>query len=253
VDVGAPALEADPVNATPPDRHIFLLPARGGTPALTADHFEPAWWRNQQAEIGRATGRGTVIFVRAPNQAGTWVLRHYLRGGWAAKLSPDRYVWTGLANTRPWREYQLTHDLHERGLPVPRPIGARVIRRGFTYTGDLLTQRIDDAPTLADVLRRGALGQKAWRRLGTTLRQFHDAGVHHEDINVSNVLMQASGAIYVIDFDKARLQPPGAWRERNLARFLRSLEKHARRDSSFAFSAGVWTNLLAGYHASPTG
>jgi 3-deoxy-D-manno-octulosonic acid kinase len=187
------------------------------------------------------------MFVHAPGGHGTWVLRHYLRGGWVARFSRDRYLWTGLERTRPWREWRLTKHLRDLGLPVPDAIAARVIRRGLTYTGDLLTRRIDDTETLALRLRTRALPAPAWQQLGGTLRRFHDAGVRHDDINVSNILLAADGGFHVLDFDRAAIVAPGPWRERNLARFRRSLEKHRRLAPSFAFTDTDWTALQSGY------
>lgn len=226
---------------------IFLLHDDQAAGVITPDHFEPAWWRARRAEVGSASGRGTVMFVRAPDGDGVWVLRHYLRGGWVARLSRDRYFWTGLESTRAWREWRLTRHLRELGLPVPVPIAARVVRHGLAYSADLITRRIEDAQTLARVLRERALPAEAWQQLGATLRRLHDAGVRHDDINVSNILVHADGNFHVIDFDRAVLIAPGAWREQNLARFRRSLEKHCRLTPSFAFSEVNWNALRTGY------
>lgn len=247
MDVGAPALEAVRLSAT---RTELLFDATN-TPGVTNAFFDPAWWRARGAELGIATGRGTVIFVRAPtNDGAVWVLRHYLRGGWIARFSRDRYVWTGLEQTRPWREWRLTQRLRELGLPVPAPVAARVTRHGFAYSGDLITRRIDDTETLAVILRQRPLPTDEWQRLGATLRRFHDAGVRHDDINVSNILRRTTdGSFHVIDFDRAAIVAPGAWREQNLARFRRSLEKQRRLTPAFAFAESDWQALAQGYDA----
>jgi 3-deoxy-D-manno-octulosonic acid kinase len=177
------------------------------------------------------------------------VLRHYWRGGKVALLSRDRYLWTGLEHTRAWREWKLTHHLRVLGLPVPVPVAARVVRGLLTCTSDLITQKIEHTRTLADVLRERALPADAWQRLGATLRRFHSAGVRHDDINVSNILVHDDGGFHVIDFDKAALVAPGAWQEANLARFRRSLDKRVALSpvGSFAFSEANWNALRTGY------
>jgi 3-deoxy-D-manno-octulosonic acid kinase len=249
MDVGAQPVETYPVNAVVAQvgRSAVLYDRHAAGGAIAPHHFDPAWWRERRSELGSASGRGTVMFVRALDGASTWVLRHYLRGGWMARLSRDRYLWTGIERTRAWREWRLTHHLRSLGLPVPTPVAAHVARGLATYSADLLTQRIDNARTLADVLRERAIPADAWRQLGATLRRFHDVGVHHDDINVSNILVQPDGSFHVIDFDKAALVAPGAWREQNLARFLRSLEKHRALHETFAFSEANWNALRAGY------
>ena len=55
-----------------------------------------------------------------------------------------------LARFRPFREWLLIHRLHHQGLPVPVPIAARYVRQGATYRGDLITERIDGAESLAE-------------------------------------------------------------------------------------------------------
>jgi 3-deoxy-D-manno-octulosonic acid kinase len=216
------------------------------------EHFEPLWWRDRGAVVGEAQGRGAALIVRALDGAGSWVLRHYRRGGWVARLTPDRYVWTGLEQTRAWREWRLTARLRELGLPVPEPIAARVIRRGRVYTADLITRLIPEAETLAAILRSRALPAAAWSRLGAMLRRLHEAGVRHDDINVSNILLRADGSFHMIDFDRAAIVAPGAWRERNLARFHRSLEKHRRLAAgNFAFTPADWNALRSGYERAP--
>ncbi len=226
---------------------VFVLHDEPAPASITPDHFEPAWWRLRGATLGTASGRGTVMFVRPPGATPVWVLRHYHRGGWIARFSRDRYVWTGLEATRPWREWRLTRRLRELDLPVPTPIAARVVRHGLTYAGDLLTQRIENAATLASILRARALPADAWSELGALLRRFHDAGVRHDDINVSNILLGIDGRFHVIDFDKAAIVRPGAWREHNLSRFRRSLEKHRALAPAFAFTPADWTALQSGY------
>src|SRR5512145_1497437 len=83
-------------------------------------------------------GRGTVAFVR--NASGdAWVLRHYRRGGFVAKLRDDAYLWTGQSRTRSFAEWRLLRRLRDWGLPVPKPVAARYLRDGLSYRADLIT------------------------------------------------------------------------------------------------------------------
>lgn len=207
--------------------------------------FDPAHWQAQGAITGSAAGRGAVHFIRAGD--GEWVLRHYRRGGWAGRVVSDTYAWTGLAATRPFREFRLTAQLRALGLPVPSPVAARVQRRGLAYRGDLITARIPRTETLADFLAREPLPLGEWHALGALLRRFHEAGLRHDDINARNVLRDDAGGFHLIDLDKARRVPGGAWQARNLARFRRSLDKFLRQSAGFHFSAPDWEALEAGY------
>ena len=85
------------------------------------DFFSVDYWRSRQAVKGEAVGRGSAWFIEIP---GPVVLRHYLRGGWAAKLSRQSYFFTGISRSRPFREFRLLSELFELGLPVPRPVAA---------------------------------------------------------------------------------------------------------------------------------
>ena len=210
-----------------------------------AEQFDPAWWQARGAVEGSASGRGTTWFVRAGALA--LVLRHYRRGGLIARLSADRYFWLGLARTRAWAEWGLLARLRALGLPVPRPVAARVIRGGLGYRADILVERLEGCEPLAERLQRGPAGPELWQQVGRCIRRFHDAGVYHHDLNASNILLAPDGQVYLIDFDRGRLRRPGGWRAQNIARLHRSLAKFAARPASFHFDAAGWEALRRGY------
>lgn len=189
-------------------------------------------------------GRGTTrFFAHGGLQL---VLRHYRRGGLPAWFLADRYLWLGLRRTRPWREWHLLASLHDRGLPVPRPVAARVVRHGIFYRGDLITERLPAEP-LSAWLRTAPLPAERWRGIGACIRRFHDAGVFHADLNAHNVLLAAEGPVFVIDFDRGELRTPGAWCGANLRRLERSLRKLRDMHPDFHFSPDDWSSLLDGY------
>jgi 3-deoxy-D-manno-octulosonic acid kinase len=214
----------------------------------SSELFEPAYWRARSALVGHAGGRGTTWFLC--QGAEQWALRHYYRGGLVARLLKDRYLWCGLERTRAWREWHLMAELHRRGLPVPAPVAARVIRYGLSYSADLITQRIPDVEPLSLRLQTVPLPCEDWQRLGYVLRRFHDAGLDHADLNAHNILLGTSRQFWLIDFDKGRLRSAGGyWRTNNLRRLLRSLRKLRRLSPSFRCSESDWDALLSGYEA----
>ncbi len=208
--------------------------------------FEPSHWRAQQAVIAEPAGRSPVCVFR--DQGLELVLRHYCRGGLAARLSRDRYWWRGLEKSRPWQEWHLLADLHQSGLPVPRPVAARVRRHGLFYSADLVTIYLSGTRTLADRLRQAALEVSMWRIIGATIHRFHTEGVCHADLNAHNVLIDDQGRVYLIDFDRGRRgEADPRSRLDNLERLQRSLHKlHAQLDR-FHFTGDDWLALLAGY------
>jgi 3-deoxy-D-manno-octulosonic acid kinase len=184
--------------------------------------FDPEHWGGHAQRVGEG-GRGGAWFVDAGARA--LVLRRYLRGGLAARLSHDGYAWRGESRVRSFAEYRLLRTLRQHGLAVPAPHAACYWRRGRLYRAAILVERIAGARSLAELA--SAQGSAApWAATGRLIADFHRAGLDHADLNAHNVLFDGGGAGWLIDLDRGRLRRPArSWRERNLARLLRSLRK----------------------------
>ena len=207
--------------------------------------FDPEYWRVRGELTPAAGGRGSAWFIGSGEHQ--WVLRHFRRGGFIARLSQDSYVWTGEDRVRAFAEWRLLELLSQRGLSVPRPIAARYQRRGLVYRCDLITQRIVGAETLSEALAKAPLPETLWHAVGASVARLHRAGVDHADLNAHNILLDSKGMVSVIDFDRGRERAPGAWRTRNLRRLQRSLAKIALGLPPGRYSAQSWERLLAGY------
>ena len=214
----------------------------GSTPQITPALFDADHWRQTGRILGEAPGRGSSLFLDAGHEQ--WVLRPYRRGGLIARVSAARYLWTGLERTRGFRELRLTAHLFTRGLPVPRPVATAVTRHGASYTAALITVRIPGARTLADLLEQRAADNGLLERVGATIRRFHETGLDHVDLNARNLLVDATGKVWLIDIDRCRLRSPGVWREANLTRLERSLLKFGEVKGMAA--------IRRGYTESPT-
>ncbi|MEL7296229.1 MAG: 3-deoxy-D-manno-octulosonic acid kinase [Pseudomonadota bacterium] len=207
--------------------------------------FDSRAWPRSEA-IGQG-GRGSAWFVG--DDTGDYVLRHYRRGGLIGRLNRDLYWFTGTARSRPFLEFRLLDNLHCLGLPVPEPIAARCVRIGPLYRADLLTRRIPDSETLAEMLLRESLDTKQWQSLGWLLKRFHDAGAYHADLNAHNIMRNSDGQFFLIDFDRGELRKPGDWCADNLRRLLRSLNKLAQlHGEQWAGHDDGWQALQAAYH-----
>ena len=121
---------------------------------------------------------------------------------------------------------------------------------GPFYRGWIVTSAIDgarayiDVFTVADRAARAALLSAA----GHAIRDLHDAGVFHPDLNGHNLLIDADEAVAMIDFDRAVLAAPTSNRlaQKGRDRFWRSLTKlTAARGCSIEESERRW--LERGY------
>jgi 3-deoxy-D-manno-octulosonic acid kinase len=195
--------------------------------------FDPQFWSTRGELAAASSGRGSAWFVGAA--AHPWVLRHYRRGGFIARISQDRYWWSEEDRVRSFSEWRLLLYLTQRGLNVPKPVAAFYRRDRCTYRCDLITVRISQAQSLS-----AALG---------AIARLHHHGVDHADLNAHNILLDHAGIVSVIDFDRGRLRAPGPWTLRNLARLRRSLQKISAALPAQRFTPASWDELLAGYRA----
>lgn len=210
------------------------------------DWFDADVWRERGAKVHSTTGRGSVLMLDRGNE--TWVLRHYHRGGLVANFVYDHYIWLGLHANRAFREWRILAELHAGGFAVPEPLAARVKRAGLLYQADILTRYLPDTRTLSALLRDGQLKDADWQAIGAMVRGFHERGVDHPDLTAHNILLDGAGQSFLVDFDNAKLRPPGAWSERGLARLQRSLCKVAL-ETGTEFDPVAWEVLERSYRS----
>jgi 3-deoxy-D-manno-octulosonic acid kinase len=228
---------------------------------IDSQFFDLDIWRQQHALSEPSGGRGQAFFIQHPN-GHEYLMRHYRRGGLIAKISQDKYWYSGLEHSRPWQEFKLTHELFQAGLPVAQPIAARVIRSGLTYQGDLVTLRIPNAQPFARYLlshdlcgaqNLSRIGHNTiWQNVGKMIARFHRWGLNHVDLNANNILISADGEAWLIDFDRCKRMPSAinktnasSWQQSNLQRLQRSICKLTGNDQP----SPHWQHLQNGYTA----
>ena len=79
--------------------------------------FDPAHYGEGATPVSGKGGRGAAWFVHGP--FGNAVLRHYRRGGWAAKISNSRYFWRDEASVRSIHEFRFMQSLCEKNSKTP--------------------------------------------------------------------------------------------------------------------------------------
>lgn len=208
--------------------------------------LEPAYWQQQGAVIGSASGRGTTWFVRGERLE--MALRHYYRGGLFGRLVRDHYWFTGWEQTRSFAELRLLQHLSDAGVNVPRPVAAQVRKKGWLYQADLLTEKVAGARDLVARLQHVPLPQERWEQIGQMIARMHGCGVCHTDLNAHNILLDAEQQVWLIDFDKCHLATGEGWQLGNLDRLHRSFVKEVEK-AGIRWDAQAWQWLLAGYQA----
>lgn len=206
--------------------------------------FEIEFWQQKNAVLGKALGRGITWFVQTDTLPAA--LRHYHRGGLIAKLNKDNYLFTGFNNTRAKKEYELLQYMHENGLAVPKPLAARAIRKGIFYQADILVEKIQDAKDLVARLKTSALTGLDYQKIGKLVRKMHDLGINHSDLNIHNILLDAKGEFWLIDFDKCSKCAGNGWKNANLERLLRSFRKELYKEQ-IKWQEANWNDLMIGY------
>lgn len=214
---------------------------------ISEDRFGPAGWLHAEPVAGelRSAGRGATMYVgNVPRQ---FVLRHYLRGGIVGKLVRDSYLWTGEAGSRPFAEWRMLAKMADSGLRVPRPAAARYCKHGPFYTADIITVRIPNVVALSEYISAAPRTAEFWASLGAAVQEFHRIGVYHADMNAYNLQIDNDGDLWMLDFDRGRLLPPGPWQQQTLSRLHRSLQKIVALKPQLHFRRKDWEQFLQGY------
>jgi 3-deoxy-D-manno-octulosonic acid kinase len=174
------------------------------------------------------------------------VIRQYSHGGLLRALTRDVYLF----GSRSFRELAVTEEILSCGIPTIQPIGAihRFILSPF-YKAYLLSLEVPQAVDLIHYFQgigskpspeRLLLKRKAIRSAGLLLRQFHQAGFFHGDLQLKNILVKGDQTL-LIDFDHSYREKVLSNKKRmnNLLRLNRSAEKWKRHGVGI-----TWTDRI---------
>lgn len=231
----------------------YILYDTGIIAEPSVELFDRDYHTNQQAqqnnyllESGLGIGRARVVYFSFADKI--FVLKHYYRGGAVAAISRDRYLGVNVEKSRAFKECRLLKKMRHLGLPVPEAVAAHVARGRIFYRADLITEKIPDTKTLAEILTAKAITAELWKKIGACIKSFHQHNIYHADLNARNILLSETGVVYLIDFDNSYFRADSAkWKMANLARLKRSLLKFKRNEKSFHFDEKNWAELLQGY------
>ncbi|MFO7962488.1 MAG: lipopolysaccharide kinase InaA family protein [Desulfobacterales bacterium] len=157
-------------------------------------------------------------------------VKPYARGGLIGLLVKDTYV--GLGKSRSQKEFEWLQRVRRLGINAPEPV-AFVSCGKYVYTCCLILGEIENHRTLAETPFKSPA--EAHRLMSEVTRQVNilvDHCILHVDLHPGNVLIDAAGLPYIIDFDKARMFRglKSTLRHRYVSRWRRAVAKH-RLDS----------------------
>jgi hypothetical protein len=163
------------------------------------------------------------------------VLRQYSHGGLLRAITGNLYLF----GARSFRELALTEEIRSCGIPTIPSIGAIHHWIFFPfYQACFLSLEVPHAMDLIQYfngigahpsLENISSKRKTIRSVGHLVRQFHQAGFFHGDLQLKNILA-AGDQLLLIDFDRSYRKPTLSAKERmkNLLRLNRSVEKWRR-------------------------
>jgi RIO-like serine/threonine protein kinase len=176
-------------------------------------------------------GRGVVpSLVLEPSQKRV-VVRKYRRGGLLRFVVPDMFA----GRHRSFQELAFTLRAARSGVPVAEILGALSLRVcGPLYRHYLVSRELTGYCDLAALFQERDCSdtdvEALARYAADRVRQVHDAGLFHGDLNLKNILVSRTdlSRLFIIDWDKSRYTPGSLGvheRRRNVVRFCRSAAK----------------------------
>lgn len=170
-------------------------------------------------------GRRSASYGEIPG-LGRVVIKHYHRGGVFGKLVRSSYVRWG--PTRSQAEFELIRRVRALGVSAPEPL-VFAFTGAFIYRAWLVTQEVREHQSLAAMSTSDEERARSYtERLVEQICLLIQAKIYHVDLHPGNVLIDSSGNMFIIDFDKARdfTGTRNDLRDRYLVRWRRAVIKH---------------------------
>jgi len=174
---------------------------------------------------GRLSGRATMTRVTLKSSVKA-VVKPYCRGGIVRYLVKRHYFrWRKL---RSEGEYDMLKYVRALGVNVPKPM-AYAFQGSLFYKAWLITKEIDSPQSLFDLsLKNEPDLPDLLGSLACQVALLIEHKIRHIDLHPGNVLVDRSGKVYLVDFDKA-----GVYRgsrsglaKRYIARWNRAVRKY---------------------------
>jgi 3-deoxy-D-manno-octulosonic acid kinase len=157
---------------------------------------------------------------------GSVVIKHYRRGGLMRYFIKRRYLKFG--KTRAQRDFELLVIVANLGINVPEPI-AYAHRSRLFYQAWLVTREIHQPQSLARLsLQDEKKTSKAMESVIEQISSLIQNDILHVDLHPGNVVVDAAGKVYLLDFDKGSVYHGNrqTLKNRYLTRWQRAVNKH---------------------------
>jgi tRNA A-37 threonylcarbamoyl transferase component Bud32 len=178
----------------------------------------------------RLGGRGSVSRIHL-DPIGPVVVKTFRRGGFLAHGIKRTYLRIG--KTRAQAEFEQLETAGELGIRTPQPV-AFAHKGGLFYQNWLATLEIPSVETMAQISRTNPQRiPAALESLGRQVALLMDHGILHADFHPGNVLVDNSGTVYLVDFDKTKICGGNRqrFRLRYQRRWCRAVKKHGLPES----------------------
>ena len=225
------------VAAAPPEgfrgvtrgRAFFVARAAEIETVREAGLDQPEGWDRWTGARGTGAGRGATATLDLPGGL-RLRLKQLRRGGALAALWRERFS----GSRRLLDNLRIPLEAAARGVATPLPVVLLVVQGPpGLFRGWLGTEEVEGVTDLASLFRAGQTTEPdELESAMNVVRQMHDVGLDHRDLNLGNLLLQradnAAPRTWVCDLDGARLldDPLGfEARQRALRRLERSYVK----------------------------
>jgi tRNA A-37 threonylcarbamoyl transferase component Bud32 len=193
------------------------------------EDIEAAVWRAGGRIIKDSRVRWAAFFPGPSGQA--FFIKKFRIKNWKECL---KYL---LLPSRAMKEWNISLALREKGMEIPKPVGAlEKTRWGFLEESLYISEAIEDTQPLIDFFAerfserspKGNGGKgKLIATLAKTVRRLHESGLFQTDLHAGNFLIDKSGGgtLHLIDLHRARIRKSLSRRQRiwNIAQLFYSL------------------------------
>ena len=171
-------------------------------------------------------GGRTALTLEQIDEFGPVAIKSYYRGGWMRYLIKRRYL--KLGKTRAQIEFELLQVVRNLGIKAPEPI-AYAHRGSIFYQAWLVSRAIKQPLSLALLSLKD--DKKTRRGMESVVGQISlliQNGILHVDLHPGNIVVDGTGQIFIVDFDKGQIHHRSTekLRSRYLTRWQRAVTKH---------------------------